>query len=251
MSKTVKQFLLLVTLLTLAGFGPLLLMDMNFYEVLHSLPGVALFTLGCLAPTLAAILIYCLTPGLGGLKGLWQHARVHTSPKAWFLVPFFLLLHYGLSAVLGIAGAFGSPLLLLRYGPMMLLLFGCQELGWRLILFPELEARKGFWKAAVSTGLFLSIWFFPLLLIPGFLVRADFFLQFAGYMVGLSMLQSTIRRQGGSILACGVFTGLFFALSAVVSLHQTNILIGIAAVDVIIAVFYNSRLMKENSPAPM
>lgn len=217
---------------------------MTFSDLMKQPLYITLFLLGCLGPFFATLIVYILNQEkLGGLKGLWNEIKTIKNPSTAFLILLFLALHYGLAIVLSAVGLFGNVADFLKFIPIMLFLFGTQEIGWRRIIQPVFEESRGFWRSVIITGLFWAIWFLPLIFIPQFVVRPDFFLQFAVYLVGIGMLQTTIYKQSKSILFCIVFSALFFALTTLISLKQSNMILAVTAVDLVIAVSYNSKFL--------
>ena len=209
-------------------------------------PMFALFLLGCLGPLVGAAGVYLLDrKNFGGLGGIWQDAlQTENGWRSLLLALLFLLLHYGLAILLGAVGAFGPVQKLLVYLPTMLVLFGTGEIGWRGIVQPSIEAvRGGFWRSSIITGLLWSLWFLPMLFIPGFVIRSDFYIQFTAYLIAVGLLLTTLFKKSG-LPGCIMFSTLFFSLSAVVILRQSNYLLAVAAVDLVIAMVYNSRLFQ-------
>lgn len=246
MSKVMKQFVCFVVLLTAAGFGPLLAMKWTFEEVLSNPLGILLFGLACLAPALSAVLVYVLNKEKGGLSQMWKDITAQKKMHPWVLMIYFLFLHYGLLFLCNLVGDLGGFADFIKALPVMLILFGSQELGWRLILQPALEKYRGFWKGNIALGMIVSLWFLPAIMIPGFYVSPSFYLVLAIYLVGLNLLQSTIRNQGGSILTCVVFTTLFYALNEFFILFQSSNVMFMVIADIVMAFTFKSKIFKEN-----
>ena len=62
----------------------------------------------------------------------------------------------------------GSPIfMLIVILPMMLFLGGNEEVGWRMILQPELEKKFGFYLATTFTAIIWWLWHFPIFFIKG------------------------------------------------------------------------------------
>lgn len=252
MKQYVKQYLLLTYLISYLCFGLPLYLRWDFPRMLAEPLGLLLFALGALGPALAAGLVFCLhQKALGGLAELWRQVRLCGQAKSWALIPAFLLLHYGLGLLLRLVQPYDPPARYLGYLLPVLLLFGSRELGWRLILEPALQDGRKFWKSSAAAGLFDAIWFLPLVLMKDFVVRADYFLQFALYLVGLHVLLATLRRKGGSVLACCLLSGIFFAFMTLFQLRQSNMLLALPVVDALICFLYSSRSVKENQPHPL
>ena len=250
MSKVMKQFICFLILITAVGFGPLVYMSwtmsLTFQNLLDKPLGVLLFALGCLAPTLSTVLIYVLNKEKRGMQGLWEDITAEKKKSPWVLALYFLFLHYGAAFLTNLVSELGPAINLIKNLPSMMLLFGCQEIGWRLILAPAMEATRPLWKSCTAMGMIISLWFLPLVMIPGFVVHPNYFLVFAFYLVGLNLLQSTLRHEGGSIMTSIVFTGLFFPLNTVFVLVQTTNLLTLLLLDVVLAFVFHSRLFKEN-----
>ena len=60
----------------------------------------------------------------------------------------------------------GAPIfMILVIAPMMLVGGGNEEVGWRMILQPELEKKFGFNLATILTGITWWLWHFPIFFI--------------------------------------------------------------------------------------
>lgn len=248
MKKSLLQYLTITFSISYACFGMLIYARLPFTELVKNPVYAALLALGCLAPLIAAGAVYVLGGAkFGGVSGLWNAARAVKKPKAALLIILFLALHYGFAVALRVVGAYGESAAFFKSFPFTLVLLGTQEIGWRMIVQPALHENKGFWKSSVATGLLQSLWFLPLLFIPGFVVHPDFYIQFTICIATYGLLQTTLYKQSGSILYCVVFGALFFSLTAVFPLLQNNTLLFVAIVDVVIAMTYNSRFFKENN----
>ncbi|MGI6404634.1 MAG: type II CAAX prenyl endopeptidase Rce1 family protein [Oscillospiraceae bacterium] len=244
MDQNTKRFLGIAFVWSYICFGIVIASRQSFFGL--STPMFALYLLGCLGPLAGAAGVYWWDrKSLGGFCGMWRDAMgTESLPRTLWSVLFFLVLHYGLAALLGAVSAIGSVKSLLRSLPIMLVLFGTGEIGWRGIVQPGVEAvRGGFWRSSIITGLFWALWFLPMLFIPGFVIRSDFYLQFTAYLVGIGLLLTTLYQKNG-LLSCILFTTLFFSLSAVVILPQSNYLLAVVAVDLVVATAYNSKLFQ-------
>ena len=128
----------------------------------------------------------------------------------------------------------------------IIFLLGAQELGWRRVLQPALEKDRKSWKATAATGLITSLWFLPLLFLPWFPVRAEAYLPFAVWLLGLSFLQGTLYRRTGSVCCAALFTSAFFLLYGLLPMKDENAYYAAGALDLVVAFLYQSRLVKEN-----
>lgn len=243
MSKQVRQYLIVSYVISFMCFGAMALSQQSFSQYMQQPLWLLVFVLGCLGPAAGAVFVFLRNKSLGGINGLVGRIKAAAPPKAWLMVAVFLILHHGLSVMLRATDKGGSVLRFVQYLPLMLLLFGSQEIGWRMIVQPGLEENRGFWKASICTGLFWAIWFLPLLFVPGFVIRPDFFMQFAAYLVGLSALLAVLYRRTGTVLCCIVFTSIVFAMTALMPLRQSNIIALLALIDIVIAAAHKANLL--------
>lgn len=246
LKKICNQFLIITFLISYACFGALVYSRLVFSQLMEHPFYRILFILGCLGPVIAAVAVHMVhRESLGGIRGLWAKLIAVENPKSALLIVLFLAIHYGFGAVMGILGEFRGLGVFLKSFPIMLVLFGSQEIGWRVIVQTRYEADQGFWKSTIITGLMWAMWFLPLLLIPQFVVYPDFFMQFSACIVGMGMLQTTIYKQSGSILYGILSSTLFFSVLASTGLKHSNMVVAVAAVDVAITFACNSKLLNK------
>lgn len=245
MKKICNQFLIITFAISYACFGAILYSGIHFSRLAEHPLYMALFALGFMGPFIAAIAVHGLNrETLGGIKGLWDKIIKVENSKSSYLILLFLAMHYIFAVSLKVIGDFSGFGDFIKYLPVMLVLFGSQEIGWRAIVQPRYEESKGFARSAIITGLMWSIWFLPLIFVPGFVADPNFFIQLSTYLVGISMLQATIYKKSGSILYCIIFSTLFFALYGATGLIHSNSIIFVALVDAVMTYLYNGRLFK-------
>jgi membrane protease YdiL (CAAX protease family) len=181
---------------------------------------------GMAGPAFAAFAVTAVAGGEAGLKDLARRVvRLPLrSPWLWLLAPSPLL---ALLAVLGVLAVLGRPLppaaLFARYPgiPVLpifsvfdLVLLGVgfgQEIGWRGLVLPRLQARRGPLGGALLTALPWGAWMFPLLLVnnawrqvsQGALgpIAVSVLLLVASSVV----LAFVVARTGGSIAAAAIW----------------------------------------------
>ena len=240
MNPTARRFLLWSFFISYPCFVILIWLERVSPEWWHGPVRYLLLVLGCLGPI------------IGGMAAGEERDEFKKPPEVsreWFLAAQFLGLHYVLLFFLRIIGpAADGEQKLLRLFPMILLL-GAQELGWRRVLQPALERSRKSWKATAATGLITSLWFLPLLFLPWFPVRAETYLPFAVWLLGLSFLQSALYRRTGSIHCTALFTAVFFLLAGILPMVNENAYYVAGGLDILMAFLYQSRLIKENERA--
>lgn len=244
MKKSSKQFLLISFVISYICFGVIIHSKIVFNDIFSNYIYLPIFVLGCLGPLISSIIVYVLNKEeLGGIKGLISKLKIIKSPKTIILIPIFLIAHYGFAILLKSVYKYGSIISFFSYLPIMIIMLGSQEVGWRAIVQPDNEEKNGFWKSTISTGLFWSLWFLPLIYIPKFIILPQFYAQFAAYLVGISILLTTLYKLSGSILYCIILSSFIFALFPVIILKQGFMLVGIALVDAIVANTFKSKIL--------
>lgn len=227
-------------------FGVIVYRKIPFNYIFNNSLYRALFLLGCLGPLISAFIVHVLNKDyLGGIKGFIVKLKIVNSPKSIFLIPLFLIAHYGFAILLKGVYKYGNPIDFFRYLPIMIAILGSQEIGWRGILQTDSEEKNGFWKSSITTGLFWSLWFLPLIYIPQFIILPQFYSQFAAYLVGLSILLTTLYKLSGSIMYCVLLSSFIFALFPVIVLKQSFMLVAIALVDAIVANTFKDKFFNQ------
>ena len=246
--KPLKQLLLFLTILTCMTFGVMVYLykDTTFDAATSNPLGIALLVLGCIAPTVAAILVYLVNKDMGGFSGLKQTVMAPGKPSAWFMGVYFFFIHFGFAFLTGRVGETGSLVDFFAFYPLMFVTFGLQEICWRVIMHDEFLHSRGFWKMNIATGMINSLWLLPLTLIPGSPAPAEMYLPIAIYLVGMAVLLSTMRMQGASMLACMVFAALFYDLHILLPMKMESSLWYLTIVDLVLAFTFKSKIFKEN-----
>lgn len=235
MKKSSRQFLLISFILGYLSFGIIAYSKIQFGDIFSHPIYLTLFLLGFLSPFISTSIVFALNKEeLGGLKGLINSFKIIKSKGSIILIPIFLISHYGLGLLLKNVSGYGSFKDFFIYLPMMILILGSQELGWRKILQPALEEDKGYIKSIIMTGLYWSLWFLPLIFIEGFIILPQFYVQFASYLIGISFLLTSLYKASGSILYPTILSSLIFGLVPVITFKQSFMLMAIAISEAII-----------------
>lgn len=242
MKKSSKQFLIISFIISYICFGIIVYSRVAFTHIFNNPLYLSLFILGCLGPLISSLIVHILNKKeLGGIRGFTDNLKVIKAPKAIILVPLFLIAHYGFAILLKTVYKYGNFIEFFRYLPIAIII-GSQEIGWRGIVQPGNEEKNGFWKSSIITGLFWSLWIFPLIYVPQFIILPQFYAQFTAYLVGISILLTTIYKSSGSIVYCIILSSFIFALFPVIILKQNSMLVLIALLDAIIANTFKNKI---------
>lgn len=242
MKKISKQFLLLTFILGYLCFGIIAYSNIIFSNIFYSPIYLLLLILGSLSPFISALIVFVLNKDrLGGIEGFINNFTVIKNRNNFLLIIVFTLFHYGLGAIFKNIYLYENIGKYPLYLPIMVLLIGSQEIGWRRIVYLSFEEEKGYIKSVIITGLFWSLWFLPLIFIKGFIVLPQFFTQFAAYLVGISALLTSLYKSSGSILYCTLLSGLIFAMAPILAFKQNFTLVGIAILEIVIGNIFRDK----------
>lgn len=240
--KQVRQFLFISTILSYISFGVLIFSGAILYEIPSNPLHLFLFTLGFLSPFIASLILYLLNKDeLGGLSAFADNFKIKISKKALLVLIGLVIAHYAFGIILDNIGSYGNFIDFLKFLPVMAILLGSQEIGWRKIIQPYYEEKKGFYRSVIITGLFWSIWFLPLLFIRGFFVLPIFYTQFATYLIGISFLLTSIYKITKQVSYSMVLSSLIFALAPVILFKQGWLLLAIGVLEVFIAMILRNK----------
>ncbi|GAB6929156.1 CPBP family intramembrane metalloprotease [Paenibacillus sp. JCM 10914] len=121
--------------------------------------------------------------------------------------------------------------------PIMIVGGGLEEVGWRLILQPNLEKKMNFTFATLLTGVVWAIWHLPLFFMKGTNQYTWNFFAFAITVIGLSFILAAIYKISGSIWLCILFHAIWNALGESIT-TESNVLSSLVTTIVMIAVSY-------------
>ncbi len=109
----------------------------------------------------------------------------------------------------------GAPVfMLIVIVPMMLFGGGNEEVGWRMILQPEIEKRHGFHAAVWITAIIWWVWHTPLFFIQGTANASMNYFLFGIMCLTLSYSLGTIRKISNGVFPCILTHCLINGLSA-------------------------------------
>ena len=131
------------------------------------------------------------------------------------LIILFVLIYYILGCSIN-GFEFGAPLfMLIIILPMMLFGGGNEEVGWRMILQPELEEKFGFNIATIFTAIIWWIWHLPIFFIKGTAnINMNYFL-FGIMCLTLSYALATMKKVSKGVFPCILTHCLINGLSAI------------------------------------
>lgn len=205
--KKLVTYLIALAVFTLIGYGIPAVLKVNFLDVTSS-AYIRLYLIGAAAPTLAALV-------LGKEERETMRAELKQSGiKRYFVAaPVLLFVHFALHGIRGYAYTLSFKEYWLTY--ITLFVGGLlSELGFMTVLRPILETRSGYSKGLLALGLIRSLWYVPIVYMPGTPINAFQFIYFCIGVVGANYLGYVVY----STTECIRLTSLFHAFLVPLSL---------------------------------
>ncbi|MGD9566757.1 MAG: hypothetical protein AB7V48_00275 [Sedimentibacter sp.] len=236
MKNSTKLYLILSISLNYICFGILLYKGASFDKLLENPIYTLLFCLGFLTPFISALIVRLVyKEEFGGIIGLKTELITIKEPKAVLLILFFLIGHNLFIIISQQFDRINNIANLFVYFPAIFLLIGTQELGWRSIVNADYEKINGFWKGTMTSGLFWTVWFIPVVMLRNFIIIPNALAMFGALLVGYSFLSQMLYKKSGSIFLSMLFMALMFSMSAVVDFKQSIVLFIIMIIDAALA----------------
>ena len=133
----------------------------------------------------------------------------------YLLVILFVFIYYIIGCTIN-GFEIGAPIfMIIIILPMMLVGGGNEEVGWRMILQPELEKKYGFNLATIFTAIIWWIWHLPLFFIKGTANGNMNYFLFGIMCLTLCYALATIKKVSKGVFPCILTHCLINGLSAI------------------------------------
>ena len=209
------SFLAITFGLMLIGWGSCAVLSQALdWTVNHPVIRV-LFVVGGFSPTVASFWVMRKRQLVRNFRDwLKQVFNVKHSLFTYGCVFLFVAVYYILGCTIN-GFQLGAPVfMLLVIVPMMLFGGGNEEVGWRMILQPELEKKYGFHAAIWMTAVIWWVWHTPLFFIQGTANASMNYFLFGIMCLTLSYALGVIQKISGGIFPCILTHCLINGLSA-------------------------------------
>ena len=156
--KLVKEFLIITFVIMLIFWGGCALISQIFNLTINNIFLRIMYIIGGFSPTIASYISLKKNNKVKNLKE-WLKKIFDIKHNIWtyVLVILFVLIYYVFGCAIN-GFEFGAPIfMLIVILPMMLFGGGNEEVGWRMILQPELEKKFGFHIATIFTSIILVV----------------------------------------------------------------------------------------------
>jgi uncharacterized protein len=211
-SKRLGLYLVLSFGVTWALWWPLTRLVPSGSTPLKSGLDAALYVLGGLGPTFAALAAVALTPGAGSLREYGARLVRWRVGPTWWLVALcgpFALAYLLVRLILWMHPMAAEPVASLSRAlvlfPIMVLGGGLEEFGWRGVAQPVLQRRLPLLAACTLIGVLWALWHLPLFYLHGVPQFAERYLPFAVGVLANALLLGWLYANTGSILLCALF----------------------------------------------
>ena len=213
--KLVKEFLVITFVIMVVFWGGCALISQIFNITVNNIFLRIMHMIGGFSPTIASYISLKRNKEINGFKE-WLKKIFDIKHNIWTyaLVIIFVSIYYVLGCTIN-GFELGVPIfMLIVILPMMLFGGGNEEVGWRMILQPELEKKYGFNLATIFTATIWWGWHLPIFFIKGTAnANMDYFL-FGLMCLTLSYALSTIRKVSKGVFPCILTHCLINGLSA-------------------------------------
>ena len=213
--KLVKEFLIITFAIMIVFWGSCALISQLFDLTINNMFLRIMHMIGGFSPTIASYISLKRNKEVKCFKEwLKKIFELDCNFGVYFLVGIFLSIYYVLGCLIN-GFEFGAPIFtLVLIIPMMLFGGGNEEVGWRMILQPELEKRYGFNLATIFTAIIWWIWHLPIFFIKGTANSNMNYFLFGIMCLTLCYALATIRKVSKSVFPCILTHCLVNGLSA-------------------------------------
>lgn len=214
--KLVKEFLIITFVIMLIFWGGCALISQIFNLTINNIFLRIMHIIGGFSPTIASYISLKRNNKVKDLKE-WLKKIFDIKHNIWtyVLVILFVLIYYVLGCAIN-GFKFGAPIfMLIVILPMMLFGGGNEEVGWRMILQPELEKKFGFHVATIFTSIIWWLWHIPIFFIIGTANANMNYFLFGIMCLTLCYALATIRKVSKGVFPCILTHCLINGLSAI------------------------------------
>lgn len=213
--RTTLHYLIGTFLVTYIMWGIIIIANQIGYLPYGTPLSMIFYVIGGNAPPIIAYVVLKKAHKITGIKEFAKEAfAVKQKPLFYGILLIFLTLYFGVPAIMqGVSR--GIPIYIgLLYLPLMILLGGLEELGWRYILQTSLEKRLPFGTATSLTAGIWAMWHLPLFFMKGTVQSTWNFGIFVIMVFGMAFALATILRLSKSIWLCILFHSMANGLTA-------------------------------------
>lgn len=214
--KLVKEFLMITFIIMIVFWGGCTLISQMFNLTIDNIFLRIMHIIGGFSPTIASYISLKRNNEVKNFKEwLKRIFDIKHNIFTYVLIILFVAIYYILGCAIN-GFEFGAPIfMLIVILPMMLVGGGNEEVGWRMILQPELEKKYGFNLATIFTATIWCLWHLPIFFIKGTANSNMNYFLFGIMCLMLSYVLATIRKISNGVFPCILTHCLINGLSAI------------------------------------
>ncbi|CCY70986.1 cAAX amino protease [Clostridium sp. CAG:921] len=214
--KLVKEFLMITFIIMIVFWGGCTLISQMFNLTIDNIFLRIMHIIGGFSPTIASYISLKRNNEVKNFKEwLKRIFDIKHNIFTYVLIILFVAIYYILGCAIN-GFEFGTPIfMLIVILPMMLVGGGNEEVGWRMILQPELEKKYGFNLATIFTATIWWLWHLPIFFIKGTANSNMNYFLFGIMCLMLSYVLATIRKISNGVFPCILTHCLINGLSAI------------------------------------
>ena len=242
--KTVKEFLIITFAIMIIFWGGCALISQVFDLTVENIFLRIMHIIGGFSPTIASYISLKKSKKVKNFKE-WLKKIFDVKHNIWtyILVILFVSIYYVLGCLIN-GFEFGAPMfMLIVILPMMLFLGGNEEVGWRMILQPELEKKFGFNLATIFTAIIWWLWHLPIFFIKGTANANMNYFLFGIMCLTFSYSLATIRKISKGVFPCILTHCLINGISSVCVFNYSGLS---CIVTLIVTMLVSGLILKVN-----
>lgn len=213
--KLVREFLIITFVIMLVFWGGCALISQIFDLTVNNIFLRIMHMIGGFSPTIASYVSLKRNNVVIGFKEWLKKAfDIKHNILVYVLVIVYAAIYYVIGCAIN-GFEVGAPIfMLIVLIPMMLFGGGNEEVGWRMILQPELEKKFKFHLATIFTSVIWWLWHLPIFFIKGTANYTMNYFMFGIMCLMLSYALATIRKVSKGVFPCILTHCLINGLSA-------------------------------------
>lgn len=213
--KLVREFLIVTFVIMLVFWGGCALISQIFDLTVNNIFLRIMHMIGGFSPTIASYVSLKRNNVVTGFKEWLNKAfDIKHNILVYVLVIVYVAIYYVIGCAIN-GFEIGAPIfMLIVLIPMMLFGGGNEEVGWRMILQPELEKKFNFHLATIFTAVIWWLWHLPIFFIKGTANYTMNYFMFGIMCLMLSYALATIRKVSKGVFPCILTHCLINGLSA-------------------------------------
>ena len=224
MNKLIRDYLLITFLIMIICWGTVIVFSINGIILKNNPLLYVPYLIGGWSPTIASYISLKKNNQIKGFKDWVKHIFDFKHNLLSYLMVIILGVVYILPQIFISGYKSGFPLYaIFLIIPLMLIMGGLEEAGWRYILQPELEKKYNFLLSTLVVSVIWWIWHLPLFFIQGVSQYGHNFFAFGLSVLGLSFTLASIRKNTNSVWLCVLFHCIVNSLGSIYKINENII----------------------------